>query len=184
MFHYRESQALFREIPVAKVADNASTSSKRIDGNYTLITKQVEVNPAQTIQEDIPAKIKTIERRVLVKDETTRKATIPAEYKEIKKKILLKKGGMSAWREVPCSIPERGEILPINYSLGSDAFNLNLSERRAKNVVEYLISKGVDDTRLIAVGYGETKLMNDCTNGKDCADNIHAQNRRTEFKVF
>ena len=119
VFHYRESQALFREIPVAKVADNASTSSKRIDGNYTLITKQVEVNPAQTIQEDIPAKIKTIERRVLVKDETTRKATIPAEYKEIKKKILLKKGGMSAWREVPCSIPERGEILPINYSLGS-----------------------------------------------------------------
>lgn len=129
---------------------------------------------------------------------------------------------MSAWREVPCSIPERSEILPINYSIGSDmltvrskkiideyvydllkknpniiveigshtdaqgsdAFNLNLSERRAKNVVKYMISKGVDDTRLIAVGYGETKLMNDCTNGKDCADNIHAQNRSTEFKVF
>lgn len=129
---------------------------------------------------------------------------------------------MSAWREVPCSIPERSEILPINYSIGSDmltvrskkiideyvydllkknpniiveigshtdaqgsdAFNLNLSERRAKNVVEYLMSKGLDDTRLIAVGYGETKLMNDCNNGKDCADNIHAQNRSTEFKVF
>ncbi len=67
---------------------------------------------------------------------------------------------------------------------GSDAFNLNLSETRAKNVVEYLISKGADDTRLIAVGYGETKLLNDCTNGKDCSDNIHAQNRRTEFKFF
>jgi outer membrane protein OmpA-like peptidoglycan-associated protein len=50
--------------------------------------------------------------------------------------------------------------------------------------VEYLISKEIDKTRLIAVGYGESKLLNDSNNGSNCSNSQHAQNRRTEFKVF
>ena len=46
---------------------------------------------------------------------------------------------------------------------------MSLSERRAKSVVEYLISKGINKQRLIAVGYGEDKLLNDCENGVDCS---------------
>ena len=41
---------------------------------------------------------------------------------------------MSVWREVPCSIPERGEILPINYSIGSDM----LTVRSKKIIDEYV----------------------------------------------
>ena len=67
---------------------------------------------------------------------------------------------------------------------GGDDFNQRLSERRAKSVVEYLISKGIDKTRLIAVGYGESKLLNDSNNGSNCSNSQHAKNRRTEFKVF
>ena len=153
---------------------------------------------------------------------TTRKISIPAVYKDVTKKVLVKKGGMNAWREVPCTIPERGKVLPIHYALGSaalnasakriidryvlkvlendlnaiveigshtdaqgsDQFNLTLSENRAKNIIEYLISKGVDSSRLIGVGYGETKLLNSCTNGVSCSDQQHLTNRRTEFKVF
>ena len=67
---------------------------------------------------------------------------------------------------------------------GSNLSNLTLSENRAKNVVEYLISKGIDASRLIGVGYGETKLLNNCNNGVACSDQQHRTNRRTEFKVF
>lgn len=42
-------------------------------------------------------------------------------------------------------------------NLGSDAHNMKLSERRAKAVMDYLISKGIDKSRLSAKGYGETK---------------------------
>ncbi|MBL7916797.1 MAG: hypothetical protein JNM96_00270, partial [Bacteroidia bacterium] len=41
----------------------------------------------------------------------------------------------------------------------------------------------VSKTRLKAVGYGETKLLNKCTNGVDCTDDEHKINRRTEFKI-
>ena len=69
-------------------------------------------------------------------------------------------------------------------SQGGEAFNQQLSEKRAKGVVDYLIGKGIKSDRLIAVGYGESKLLNDCDDSKPCSPAQHAKNRRTEFKVF
>lgn len=68
-------------------------------------------------------------------------------------------------------------------SKSSDAFNLTLSKKRAQFAVDYLISKGIAKTRLKAIGYGETKLLNKCKNEVDCTDEEHKINRRTEFKI-
>ena len=68
-------------------------------------------------------------------------------------------------------------------SKASDAFNLTLSKKRAQTAVDYLINKGINKTRLTAVGYGETKLLNKCGNNIECTDDEHKINRRTEFKI-
>jgi peptidoglycan-associated lipoprotein len=68
-------------------------------------------------------------------------------------------------------------------SRGSDAYNLKLSQARAQSVVDYLILKGVAKDRLVAVGYGETKLVNKCTNGIDCTEEEQQKNRRTTFRI-
>lgn len=68
-------------------------------------------------------------------------------------------------------------------SRSSDQFNLSLSQKRAKAAVDYMIAKGIDKKRLRAVGYGETKLLNKCSNDVECSDDEHAKNRRTEFKI-
>jgi len=47
-------------------------------------------------------------------------------------------------------------------SRSSDEFNLALSQKRAKAAVDYIIAKGIDKARLKAVGFGETKLLNNC----------------------
>ena len=62
---------------------------------------------------------------------------------------------------------------------GKDAYNLDLSDRRAKSAVAYIISKGIEPTRVTAKGYGETQLIvkNATT------EEQHQRNRRTEFKV-
>lgn len=67
---------------------------------------------------------------------------------------------------------------------GSDSYNLKLSKKRAKAAMEYLITKGIDASRLTWKGYGETSLVNDCGNGIKCSDAIHEENRRTTFKVL
>lgn len=66
---------------------------------------------------------------------------------------------------------------------GSDQYNLILSERRAKSVMNFLISKGVSKTRLTSKGYGESQIVNECVNGVDCTDEKHEENRRTTFKI-
>lgn len=69
-------------------------------------------------------------------------------------------------------------------SRGKDAYNEKLSDSRAKSAAQYIISKGIDTSRLKAKGYGEKELLNKCTNGVECDDKMHEENRRTEFKIL
>lgn len=69
-------------------------------------------------------------------------------------------------------------------SRGSDAYNLKLSQARAQSAVDYLISKGIAQDRLVAVGYGETKPVNGCVNGVECSEEEHQRNRRTTFRII
>lgn len=67
---------------------------------------------------------------------------------------------------------------------GSGTFNKNLSQKRAESVVKYLIDHGVLADQLIAVGYGEDKIRNQCDDGITCSEEEHEYNRRVEFKVL
>jgi outer membrane protein OmpA-like peptidoglycan-associated protein len=69
-------------------------------------------------------------------------------------------------------------------SKGNDGDNLKLSQLRAKTVREYITSAGIDPSRIISVGYGETRLLNKCKNDVPCSELEHAQNRRVEFKIL
>jgi outer membrane protein OmpA-like peptidoglycan-associated protein len=70
-------------------------------------------------------------------------------------------------------------------SIASDSYNLQLSQRRAESTVNYLKKKGIDEKRLDAVGYGESKPIARNTN-PDGTDNPEGRqrNRRTEFKIL
>lgn len=68
-------------------------------------------------------------------------------------------------------------------SRGSDDYNLKLSQNRADAAVAYIIGKGISKNRIVARGYGETRLINECANGVDCSEAKHQENRRTEFKI-
>ncbi len=65
---------------------------------------------------------------------------------------------------------------------GSDAYNLNLSDRRAKSTVQYVISKGIDKSRISGKGYGESEPKVDCK--ENCTEEDHAKNRRSEFLII
>jgi outer membrane protein OmpA-like peptidoglycan-associated protein len=67
---------------------------------------------------------------------------------------------------------------------GSDAYNLKISQARAQSCVDYLITKGVKKSNIIAKGYGETQLLNKCKNNVTCPEEMHQENRRTEVKIL
>lgn len=68
-------------------------------------------------------------------------------------------------------------------SRGNDDYNLSLSKKRAKSVMEYLISQGVSKNSITYQGYGESEILNNCKNGVECSEQQHEENRRTTFKV-
>ncbi|MDD3876447.1 MAG: OmpA family protein [Bacteroidales bacterium] len=68
-------------------------------------------------------------------------------------------------------------------SRGTDRYNERLSQRRAESAVAYIISRGIDQSRITAKGYGESELVNQCADGVRCTDEEHQMNRRTEFKI-
>jgi outer membrane protein OmpA-like peptidoglycan-associated protein len=76
------------------------------------------------------------------------------------------------------------EIASHTDARGSDDYNLQLSQRRADAVVEWLAQNGITRERLVPHGYGETKPVNDCANGAPCSEAEHQLNRRTEFRVI
>jgi outer membrane protein OmpA-like peptidoglycan-associated protein len=67
---------------------------------------------------------------------------------------------------------------------GSDSYNELLSQKRSDSAVGYIVSKGISKDRIIAKGYGESQLVNECDDGVDCSEADHRKNRRTEFKIL
>ena len=65
-------------------------------------------------------------------------------------------------------------------SRGGDKYNLTLSERRAKSTVQYIISKGIDASRISGKGMGELEPKEVCN---PCTEAQHALNRRSEFLI-
>ncbi|WP_228236642.1 OmpA family protein [Allomuricauda sp. M10] len=67
-------------------------------------------------------------------------------------------------------------------AIGSNAYNKYLSDRRAKATRDYIVSEGIDPSRILsAIGYGEERLLNDCSDGKPCPPDKQLMNRRSEF---
>ncbi len=104
----------------------------------------------------------------------TNQYRITAEAEKILKKILT----------ILVSNPQLNiEIRAYTDSRADDKYNLELSQKRATAVKNYLIQKGISADRIVAIGNGEQNILNHCKNNVPCTDDEHAVNRRVEFDL-
>ena len=69
-------------------------------------------------------------------------------------------------------------------SRANDNYNMDLSNRRAQSTIDYIVNVGgISKDRLTGKGYGETQLVNRCSNGVKCSETEHQLNRRSEFII-
>lgn len=73
------------------------------------------------------------------------------------------------------------EIRSHTDSRASKKYNTELSEKRAKATMAYLITKGINPNRIYGKGFGESQLTNNCADGVKCSKSEHQKNRRSEF---
>ncbi len=173
-------------------------SEKIIDipEEYGTITKVKLVKDAWEEEVTVPAEYKTITKEVLVtKGGLTTWKEVDCELIEYNPLPINWNLGSATLTSAAKKIIDT-RLLPIlkdgvsvelashTDSRGSKASNQGLSERRAQAVVNYLMSKGVNSSTLVAKGYGESRLTNRCSDGVTCTEKEHLANRRTEFRVI
>ena len=169
-----------------------------IPAEYATITKQVVDQPARTVEETVPAVTKTVTKEVLKEKGglTTWKEVECAlvEYQALPINWNLGSASLTAEaknlidsRLMPVLNQNPGvklEIASHTDARGTSSSNQDLSERRAKAVADYLVSKGINPSLLVANGYGEQRLKNRCADGVSCTEREHSANRRTEFRLI
>ena len=69
-------------------------------------------------------------------------------------------------------------------SKSSSEYNQQLTQKRAESAKAYMVEKGISPERVQAIGYGESRLLNHCSDGVECSDEEHAVNRRLEVKIL
>ncbi|GAK91610.1 hypothetical protein JCM19297_1561 [Nonlabens ulvanivorans] len=201
------NDASFNRVPVAeqsgtytvRVVDQpARVEEIAIPEEYANITRTILKSDAATTESVVPSTQQTITREKLVSkggltvwsevdcalveennlqiNWATGSSTLTgADKAEIDAKLL------SVLNNTPGS---KVEVASHTDSRGSKTSNQALSERRAQSVANYLISKGINNSRIVANGYGENRLKNRCADGVSCTEREHKANRRTTFRLI
>lgn len=76
------------------------------------------------------------------------------------------------------------EVAAHTDSRGEDNYNLQLTQKQATAIKEFLILQGISEDRIKARGFGESQLINQCKNDVKCTSEEHLQNRRVEYVII
>jgi outer membrane protein OmpA-like peptidoglycan-associated protein len=162
---------------------------------YLTIQKTVLVKDAFTEETIIPAVYRSVTKQILIKKggltswkpvncELVDNTPLPINWDF--SSAILNDGAKQIIDERLLPILKDGVAVFIESHTdmrGQKKDNQNLSDRRAKAVTDYLISRGINVSQLYAKGFGESRLLNKCSNDVVCSESEHSINRRTTFRV-
>lgn len=156
--------------------------NKNLDFNYT-VNKEGEIKVHQTLDLTLG--------KLEVGQDIGKLINIKPIYFDLGKYAIRKDAAIeldkivAIMTEYPNMVIELGSHTDCRSSIAS---NLKLSDNRAKASANYIISKGIDKSRIYGKGYGESKLVNGCacegSVKSNCSEEEHQQNRRTEFIII
>lgn len=169
-----------------------------VPAEYKDVQKNILIKDSYVVEEVIPAVKEVVQRKVLVQRggivswkgvecSLLDYQPLPVNWEYNSSKLTdIAKSTIDATL-MPVLIYNPGirlEIASHTDSRGNSSVNKTLSEARAKAVADYLVSKGIQENLLVPIGYGETRLKNNCTDDVVCPEDEHEKNRRTEFRLL
>ena len=147
-------------------------------GTYT----SPEIESALTSKNEMGSIVTDIPMKKIIQDEAIVLDNIYYDYN----KANIRKDARPALEQLVKILKRNPVIIELSAhtdSRGKEDYNMALSQQRAQSAVDYIVSRGIKDSRITAKGYGESQLLNDCNDAASCTEAEHQKNRRTEFKV-
>jgi outer membrane protein OmpA-like peptidoglycan-associated protein len=108
-------------------------------------------------------------------------------YFDLDEYIIRKEAALELKKVLDIMIKYPELVIELNSHTDSrapDLYNMKLSEERVKSSLKWIVDRGIDSSRISGQGYGETELVNKCSNGVPCSKEEHQLNRRTEFVIM
>lgn len=174
------------------------------DGDYSFDVNCNKNYHIRTIKQDyetkeIPVTVKEVsgktetnvqlEKRIKPIDVGTDLAktlNIPIIYFDLDKSAITKQADFELEKIIV--VMQQYPKMKINVRSHTDSrqtakYNLDLSSRRAKSTIQWLVKKGINKNRLTGKGFGESQLVNQCVDNVPCTEAEHQLNRRSEFII-
>jgi len=181
---YSDEQGKFRFKTILECNEVYFVRASKKDYNSAevLLPKQEEAGLRSTVllleKEEVPFE---------VGDDLAKILNIPIIYFDFDKSNI--RPDAAAELEKVVAVMKKYPTLKIDVrshtdSRGGDNYNKRLSQRRNVSTRAYIVSRGIDESRLTGQGYGETRHVNKCSNGVKCSEEEHQLNRRSEFIVI
>ncbi len=191
--------AILANAAVSILDDKNNVIERRTSGPDGKVTYNVDCNKAYTIQaskegyENNTFPIAATNGGVVTVDAKLVPIVVPIEDPVIAlNEIFFEYDKSNITKEAAFELDKAVETMKLNPTIvvmvkahtdnrGSDKYNMNLSNRRAKSTVQYIISKGIAKDRISGQGYGESEPKVDCK--ENCTEAEHKENRRSEFLI-
>jgi outer membrane protein OmpA-like peptidoglycan-associated protein len=152
---------------------------------YTTFEKRINILN-ETGKTEIPIQLEKTIKEVKNGDDLAKKFGIKIIYFDLDKSNIREDAAIEL--EKILDVMVENPTIKINIKSHTDSrasfeYNDQLSERRAKSTLEWLVKNGIDTGRLTAKGYGERELVNKCSDDVPCSEDEHQANRRSEFII-
>jgi len=151
------------------------------DGNEMRISSGSEAGKSE-IKMDLTPKIQTLN----VGDDLRKALQIDVIHFDLDKDVIRPDAAVELAKIL--EVMQQNPGLEVDVRSHTDSrqthqYNIQLSNRRAKSTIQWLVNKGIDARRLTGKGYGETQLVNACADNVTCSEEAHQANRRSEFII-
>jgi len=151
-------------------------------------TKEVNINIENSKGEtDLPLILEKHIKPIEVGTDLAKTVDIPNIYFDVDKSIIREDAAFELEKIV--AVMNQNPAMKVDVRSHTDSrssaqYNEELSNKRAQATMEWLVKNGIDPNRLTSKGYGETQLINQCSDGIECTEAEHQVNRRSEFIVI
>lgn len=152
------------------------------------ITKEQKITiPKESGKTDLPIQLEKKVKSVTNGDDLAKTFGIRIIYFDLDKSFIRQDAAFEL--EKILDVMKKNPTMKIDVRSHTDSrasfeYNDALSDRRAKSTIEWLVKNGVDANRLTGKGYGERELVNKCSDGVDCTEAEHQENRRSQFIII
>ena len=168
-----------------KVDCNKKYHVRTIKENYE--TKEIPVTTKETAgKTEVAVPLEKRIKPIDVGTDLAKTLNIPIIYFDLDKATITKQATFELEKII--TVMQQYPKMKIDVRSHTDSrqtakYNFDLSNRRAKSTMQWLIKNGINKNRLTGKGYGESQLVNKCADNVPCTEAEHQLNRRSEFII-